>query len=120
MSQSTYVTILVILGIVLLIVLAFFGASVLARRATKSVIRAFRSHDALTPERAMTLEELGLRSNSIFQFKVIRDYKPAAINFLVQNNIVQITDDGKYFLSEDSLVQPNTSKNVRSQNDIKG
>jgi len=86
--------------------LAFIGANLMYRRAIKAVIRIFRENHALTAGTAKFAIELGFK-RTLFQFKGLRDYKPAALQLLMRNNIIQSTDDGRLFLSEETLAQTN-------------
>lgn len=77
----------------------------LFKRALISVVNNFRKHNALEEKNARTLAELGLRKREFWdnlRFQ-LRDYKPYALQMLVSCNIVCITSDGKYYLSEEKL-----------------
>jgi hypothetical protein len=105
MDESTRAIILLVLIMLLLIALAFLGSTFLMRRAIKAVIKMFRDKEAYTPETAKTEEELGFKRRSFIQFKAMRDYKPTALQFLLRSNIVQMTDEGKFYISEEALSQ---------------
>jgi hypothetical protein len=107
MSDSTRAVILLILIMILLLALAFYGSTFLMRRALKAVVKRFRDNDALTPATARTVEELGLARRGMFQFKALRDYKPAALDVLMRNNVIQVTEDNRIFLSEEELAKIN-------------
>ena len=107
MSDSTRSVVLLILILILLIALAFVGSNLMMRRAVKAVLRMFRSDQALSAETARTLEELGFKNRSFLQFRAFRDYKPAALQLLMKNNIIQSTEDGRVFLSEEALSKTN-------------
>ena len=64
-----------------------------------------RKGEALTSETAKTTEELGFRKNVFLQMKIWRDFKPAALNLLMTANVVQITEDGRIYLSEENLAK---------------
>jgi len=104
-SESTRILILFILVIILLMVVAFWGQSLMMKRALKAVIKTFRDNQALTPETAKTTQELGIKGRSLLQLKAFRDYKPTALRFLQGQNILQITEEGKIYLSEETLYQ---------------
>ena len=72
------------------------------RRALKKVVKMLRDGYALTPATAKTAEELGFKSKSMFQLRLRRDYKPAALNLLITSDIIQTTEDGRIFLSEEN------------------
>lgn len=107
MSESTRAVILLILIIILLLALAFFGSTFLVKRAINTVIKRFKDNDALTPETAKTVADLGLARKGFFQLKAFRDYKPAALDLLIRNNVIQITEDNRLFLSQENLDKTN-------------
>ncbi len=115
MSESTRIIIFLILIMILLLALAFLGSNFLMRRAIKAVIKMFRQGEALTPETAKTSEELGFKRKSFLQFKALRDYKPSAMNILMRADIIQTTEDGRLFLSEDRLMQTNLEQKLSGQ-----
>jgi hypothetical protein len=112
-SDSTRAIIILVLVILVLLAFTFLGSNLLARRAIKTVIKMFRERQALSPETAMTAEALGFQRRSILQVRAFRDYKPAALQFLMRNNIVQATEDGRLYLSEAILAQTNIAQQVK-------
>jgi hypothetical protein len=65
-----------------------------------SIIQVFREHSAVGRDNAQTLDELGL------EFKTPRmfhqpDYRLTALAFLVKANVVQRTEQGKFYISEE-------------------
>ena len=105
MNESTRVTIIFILAIILLLAVAFLGSGLLLRRALKVVIRTFRENGALTPEKALTAESLNLLPKGLFRARGLRDYRPAALQYLMRYQIILATEDGRLYLSEDALFQ---------------
>ena len=99
------VVIIVILLLVFLVVL--FGLpSLLIAISVPKVIKIFRKKYAVGINNAKSVEELGLQPRSFIQrLMKMRDYKPRALEFLIQMNVVQVTEDGKVYLSEDMLSQ---------------
>ena len=97
-----------VLAIIIMIILSFLAIvlipMLMTRRAVRQVIRIFRKHNAINPENAKTVDELRLTPLSLGQriFRA-RDYKPRALDSLIGSNIVQQTEDGKLFLSEEAL-----------------
>ncbi len=76
------------------------------RRAIRQVIRIFRDHSAISVRDARTVDELGLRPRGMLEgmFSVrLRDYKKYALDALMKTEIIQTTDDGRFYLSEDKL-----------------
>jgi hypothetical protein len=100
MSDTTIIIILV----VLMLFLMFILPQLLLRRAIPSVIRIFRQGKAVGAENAKTVEELGLKPKSMTQaiFKG-REYKITALEVLRNANVIQSTEDGKLYLSEENL-----------------
>jgi hypothetical protein len=94
------VVLLIVFFIALLIALPFM----MNKRAIRQVIKRFRDRQALDPSTAKTIDELGLTPPS-FRERLMRfrDYKPAALNGLVRIGIVQVTEDGRFYLSEEKL-----------------
>ena len=81
------------------------------KRAMRHVLRAFRQNNATDAKTAKTLEELGLKPRSFMEgFLRGRDYKPYALDMLRKGEIVQITEDGKLYLSEDRLASSGMDK----------
>jgi len=96
-------TIIVILAVFLLFVM-FVLPQLLLRRAIPSVIRIFRQGNAVGIQNAKTVEELGLKPKSIAQAIFSgRDYKITALQVLKNANVIQGTEDGKLYLSEENL-----------------
>ncbi len=115
MSASTQAVIYMILILVLLIAIGFIGTQYMMKRATRSVIRIFRENEALNPEKAMTIQDLKLAPRGLLQVKAFRDYKPTALQFLMKHDIVQITDDGRVYLSEDTLLRSEIEQRLGGQ-----
>ena len=91
---------LILLFLALLIVIPL----IMNKRAVIQVVKRLRQVQALDDDSAKTVDELGLRPPSfrerLFRF---RDYKPGALQGLVQVGIVQMTEDGRVYLSEENL-----------------
>lgn len=102
-----------LLMIIALVGLGYLLLRFLMNRALRQVIKAFRGKGALDPENAKTGHELGLKSTSETKltdgiFKP-RDYKPYVFDSLLQAEIIRVTEDGKYYLSEEALRRSNLS-----------
>lgn len=99
-----------IVTLILVMLVAFIlGVFVLPqffiRRAIRSVIRVFEQHNAIGVKNAKTIEELGLAPKPMFQRMFSRrDYKPQALQALIHADVVQVTETGKLYLSEQSLL----------------
>lgn len=94
-----------------------FGALLLRffmDRAIRGVIKTFREKGALDPVNAKPKSELGLKSSAETSFIdglfKMRDYKPYIFDSMLQLAIVRETEDGKYYLSEQTLQSSNLSK----------
>ena len=76
------------------------------RRAARQVIKIFRAQNATENKNARTIDELGLRPPGMMERMMRRrDYKPQALNALVQVGVVKVTEDGKLYLSEEKLAE---------------
>jgi len=76
------------------------------RRALKPVIERFREHKALDEGSALSMESLGLGPLPLAErIMHLRDYKPKALEALVQWKIVFLTEEGKLYLSEEHLAE---------------
>jgi len=95
--------------IVLIVVLALLALFIIPqwrlRRATRQVIRIFMELNATSVKNAKTIDELGLRPRGRLEGLLrTRDYKPQALDGLWKAEIVQTTEDGRLYLSEDRLI----------------
>jgi len=100
MDQNTILIILTALVLVVIFVLP----QILLRRAVSFVIRVFRQKKAISPQDAMTVDELGLRPKSMAQ-AIFRgtQYKTTALLVLRNAGAIETTEDGKLYLSEENL-----------------
>jgi hypothetical protein len=95
--------VIAILFIVLLVAL-FVIPQFMMKRAIKAVIKIFRDNNAIGKKQARTAEELGLQPKRLVERMMKpRDYKPRALQLLMSQEIVQMTDDGKLYLVEEKL-----------------
>lgn len=85
----------------------------LLRRAARQVIKIFREHNATDSKNARTIDELGLRPPGMMErmFRG-RDYKPYALNALMKAEIIQQTEDGRLYLSEEKLTDSSLEKSA--------
>jgi len=94
---------LIVLGIILIVTVIGLP-QLLIRRTIPDVIKIFKNHNAIGLKNAKTVEELGLTSQTLVQrMWKPRDYKPRALQLLLNANIVQMTEDGKLYISEENL-----------------
>ncbi len=95
----------IILIVILFILSVIFLPYWLIMRAVPRVIKAFRQNNATSAGTARTIEELGLKPKSIFQRMFTRrDYRQNALQFLIRSDVVDITEEGKFFLNEEKLM----------------
>lgn len=99
-----------VLSIFLLTVLLFAGLFVIpalmTKRATVEVIKRFHRRKAVRRQDALTQEELGLNPPTFAdRMTKPRDYKPYAIHFLKQADIIRTTEDGKMYMDREKLHQ---------------
>jgi len=95
----------IILLIILFILSVIFLPYWLVMRAIPKVIKAFRQNNAMNERNAMTIEELGLKPKSIFQRMFTRrDYRQNALQFLIRADVIDITEEGKFYLNDEKLM----------------
>lgn len=99
-----------ILALVILAVLAWLLIPQwMIKRNARKLVRIFREKNAIGIQNARTIEELGIERHpmlrKIQQGKIFsrRDWKPAALDFLIQSDVVMITEDGRLYITEASL-----------------
>ena len=92
-----------ILGICILTVVVVFTRKFHAwkiKRAYFLIVKDIKTKGAFDPESAVALS---YGRNTGFRVG-LRDHRPAALAHLVHDNIVGITDDGKYYLKDKTLI----------------
>ena len=95
---------IIILLIIIAIAAMLFIPQWLIKRAVPQVIRIFREHNAIDMKNAKTIDELGLSPRGILQQMFRRrDYKQYALTALLRADIIQMTEEGKLYLSEEKL-----------------
>lgn len=95
--------VIALLFVVLLIAL-FVIPQFMMKRAVRAVIRILRDNHATSKKEAKTAEELGLQPKRMVERMMKpRDYKPRALQLLMGQEIVQMTEDGKLYLQEEKL-----------------
>ena len=100
MGDTTFIALLAVIFILLMVVVP----PLLVRRAIPSVIRLFRQHNAVGSRNAKAIHELGLKPRTMIE-RMLKgvDYRPAALQLLIKAGVIQITEDGKLYLSEENL-----------------
>ena len=96
---------LFILLIVILAILAFFLLPrIRIRRSVNQVIAIFERNNALDVRSARTADELGLRPPTFLDGMLrMRDFKPYALQILMQTEVIRQTDGGRLYLAQDRL-----------------
>ena len=97
-------TLMVIVLIIVFLLVALVLPQFMVMRTAPKVIRIFREKNAVGGKNAKPIEELGLKQRSVIENVLRRrDYKPRALQLLLSANIVQMTEDGKFYLDEENL-----------------
>lgn len=95
---------LIVVAIILAMGVWLFVPGWMIRRAIPKVIKIFRQKNAVGIQNAKTLQELGLAPKPMLERMMSRrDYKPKALDFLVQARVVQVTEDNKLYITEESV-----------------
>jgi hypothetical protein len=105
MDSSTKTLIIIILVAILAILLSFVLSRMLLNRAMLQIIRKLRENNAVDAAKAIFAEDAGIKRRGVIAFRALRDYKPMALDILVRTNIIRVTDDGRIYLSEETLAQ---------------
>lgn len=102
MSETT--TLILLTALILIII--FVLPQIMLRYAISSVIRTFRQRKAVGAQNARTIDELGLRPKSMMQ-AIFRgtQYKTTALLVLRNAAVIESTEDGKLYLSEENLTR---------------
>lgn len=96
-----YISMFLFLFILLIISLRI--SIYLARRALCTVVTTFRDFNALQYQNALPLESMGLGPRPLLSFRLLRDYKPWAVQTLVRTGIIRMGVEGTFYLSEETL-----------------
>lgn len=105
-----------IIAIIILVGLAaiFFIPQLLVRRAIGKVIIIFRKQNVTSPQTAKTLEELRLAPKDyIMRMMSLRDYKPQALDLLINHKIIITTENDRLYLSEQALAESPLGKKLK-------
>lgn len=102
-------TALLVLLIIILAILGFFVLpQIRIRRAIKQVVAILERNNALDARSAKTIDELRLRPRTFLQgIGRIRDFKPYALQILMDAEVVCQTDGGRLYLLQDKLAAIN-------------
>ena len=91
-----------------IVICVLFGVVMLTRkfhawkikRAYYSIVKDIKAKKAFDSQTAV---DLSYARSPMFRIG-LRDLRPIALEHLVQDNIVGVTDDGKYYLKDKSLI----------------
>ena len=90
--------------LVAIVCISIWFSYVRAKGSVRSLIKSLREHEATNIATAKTAEELNLRLGSSFgKFNLLRDYSSYSLKMLVDEGVVRVTEDGRLFLSEETL-----------------
>jgi hypothetical protein len=95
-------TIITVLFFALLFASVIFLPLFMQRRALRSVIGSFRQKKAFDTKSAISADALGIRQQHFLLRK--KDYKPQALQLLVSTHVVHVTEDDRFFFSEEKFV----------------
>jgi hypothetical protein len=104
-----------VLFILLIVILAILGFFVLPRirirRAVNQVVAILERNNALDVRSAKTIDELGLRLPTFLDGMLrMRDFKPYALQILMQTEVVRQTDGGRLYLAQDRVPATDTGR----------
>ena len=104
-------TVLFILFFLFILGMGIFLSRLLMARAIREVIRIFFTTGALDAQNAKTREELGIVTQGFVERMYrIRDYKPYALQAMLNAGIILETSDARYYLSEEKLAATTLNK----------
>lgn len=69
------------------------------RQTYLSIVKDLEKNEALDPSSAI---ELSYAKKGMFRIGM-RDYRPKAIEYMIANNIIGMTDSGKYYLKDKTI-----------------
>ncbi len=93
-----------ILIFALMIAALLFIPRFMIKRAIKQTIAIFRHFGAFRPEKAMTRGELGLNPPDFMaRITSLRDYKPTAMQILMNEGVIVSTEEGRLYMDERKL-----------------
>ena len=97
-------TVLFILFVIFILGIGILLSRLLMVRAIKEIISIFLNSGALDAQNAKTREELGIVPQTFLERMYrIRDYKPYALQTMLNAGIIRETSDARYYLSEEKL-----------------
>ena len=99
-NEVLFVAVILLMAVIAFLLIPQF----LYKRAIKDVIKIFRKNNALTLANAKTPKDLGLAQKGWIQsLGSTRDYKPRALQLLMNYDVVRKTEDGRVYLLQEKL-----------------
>lgn len=98
--------ILIVIFIGFVVLYTVFLPRLLITSAVKNVIKTFIKQEAVSTQNAKTTEELDIKlqnSNMLDNLLKVKDYRPDALQILLDVDIVVKTDNDHFYLVKDKL-----------------
>ncbi len=107
-------SLLLLVSIFVLLSLRSYGSVLLLRRTNKNIIKKLREKNALSPEQAVSREDLGIKTPSLL-IKMVkaRDNRLQALDFLLKAGVIIVTKEELIYLSEARLAAIQTGQNTK-------
>lgn len=103
-SLSSIDLLIIVIAIAALIIAAIFIPRYMVLNAMKKILKTMINNDAISPQNAQTAEQIGIKRGAMWDSMFRgRDYRPQALNTLVESEIVVNTMDGRYYISKNKL-----------------
>lgn len=104
---------IIVLLVAVMLLAMYFIPQWRGKRAIRQVIKMFREYSAIDTKSARAPEDLGFKSRGILEGLLRgRDYKQDALRALMRAEIIQATEDGSLYLSEDRLSASGLGRNA--------
>jgi hypothetical protein len=95
-----------ILIFILMIAALIFIPRFMIKRAIKQTIAIFRHYKVFRVDQAKTRGELGLNPPDFMaRITSLRDYKPSAMQILMNEGVIVSTEEGKLYMDERKLAE---------------
>lgn len=102
--DAFYVNLLAWLSIPLILLLGLFIMALMSKRAMRQVVQIFHKTSSLCSQRPKGVEELGLNPPGFVERMLKpKDYKPYALQALIQAGIVRKDFNGRVCLLQDKV-----------------
>lgn len=101
-EEPDYIVLFLVLTMAFLLTMIIGGWRF--KSAIDQIVEIFRRHGAISWHGAKSADEMKLDTR-IFAIRIKRDYKPQALQFLINRDVVLRTHDDKLYLSERNLLR---------------